>query len=110
MKTISIKMIAGCVLIAFFAINSFCQVPNNTVLTPTKLDKTQIPNEVSEPYYREYPKTNDENWYGYPNYDYGDYWYDNWYDNAPYPYAKDSVYYIIESSKDNAHYKAIYSK
>lgn len=110
MKTLSLKMIAGFVLIAFFAINSFSQVPNNTVLTPTILDKTQIPNEVSEPYYRENPKTNDEKWYGYPNYNYGDYWYDNWYENAPYPYDTNPVYYIIESSKDNAHYKAIYSK
>ena len=83
----SIKLIAGCVLIVFFAINSFGQAPDKTAKTPVKLEKKQIPKEVSEPYYREYPMTDYEYWYGYPSYNYGDYWYDNWYDNGPYTYS-----------------------
>jgi hypothetical protein len=106
----SIKLIAGFILIASFAINSFSQAPNKTVKSPTKLEKKQIPKEVSEPYYREYPMTNFENWFGYPVYEYGDYWYDNWYENTPYVYTEYPEYYIIESSKDNIPYKAIYSK
>ena len=65
---------------------------------------------VSEPYYQEYPMTSYENWYGYPVYEYGNYWFDNWYDNVPYSYVEYPEYYLIESSKDNIPYKAIYSK
>ena len=106
----SIKMFAGCVLIAFFAINSFGQALDKTATAPTKLDKKQIPKEVSEPYYKEYPISTYENWYGYPTYNIQSDWFDNWYENGPYIRTELPEYYIVEFNKENTPVKAIYTK
>jgi hypothetical protein len=78
--------------------------------TPVKLEKTKVPKEITEPYYKEYPGAVYENWYGYPAYDYRNDWYDNWYDYGPYSYIDYPEYYVVEFTKDNTPHKVIYSK
>jgi len=110
MKNSNIKIITGCVLIAFFSLTSSGQVTkktnNDASENPVKLEKNKVPKPVTESYYRDFPVTNYENWYGYPDYDYQNYWYDN----NPYSYTEFPEYYMIETTKDNIPYKAIYNK
>jgi hypothetical protein len=114
MKKSNVKIIAGCILFAFFAMTSFGQVTTKTnkeaLKKPVKLEKSKVPKPVTESYYREYPVTTYDNWYGYPAYNYQNDWYDNWFDYGPYSYTEFPEYYIVESTKDNTPYKAIYDK
>ena len=114
MKTISIKLIAGCVLLVFFAMASFGQATSKPAKegekAKAKVEKTKVPKEVTDTYYMEYPGAVYENWYGYPTYNYGDYWYDDWYDYGPYSYVDYPEYYVVEFTKDKIPQKAIYSK
>ena len=113
MKT-NIKIIAGCILFAFFATTSFGQVPKKntkeTLNKHVKLEKSKVPKPVTESYYREFPMKTYENWYGYPAYNYQNDWYDNWYDYYPNTYTEHPEYYIIETTKDNKPFKVIYDK
>ena len=114
MKKSNIKIIAGCILFAFFAMTSFGQVTTKTtkeaLKKPVKLEKSKVPKPVTESYYREYPVTTYDNWYGYPAYNYQNDWYDNWFDYGPYSYTEFPEYYMIESTKDNTPFKVIYDK
>ena len=114
MKKSNIKVVVGCILFAFFAMTSFGQFTTKTtkeaLKKPVKLEKSKVPKVVTESYYREYPVTPYENWYGYPVYNYQNDWYDNWFDYGPYSYTEYPEYYIVESTKDNIPYKTIYGK
>jgi hypothetical protein len=114
MKIKSLKLIAGCVLIAFFAISSFGQAPakasKDDGKKSVKVDKKKVPKEVNDVFIREYPVVDYYDWYGYPVYDYGDYWYDDWYDYGPYSYVNYPEYYVVEFTNDKTPHKAIYSK
>ena len=131
MKTLKIKTIAGFVLFVFFAMSTFGQTPTKTtkenmkkpvqkenmnktglkesMKKPVKIEKGNVPKEVTEIFYMEYPQDmNDEYWYGYPAYDYDNYWYDNWYD--PYVDTDSPEYYVVDFIMDNTPHKAVYSK
>lgn len=74
---------------------------------PAKIEKKQIPKVVTEPYYKEYPATLNENWYGYPTFINES----DWYGYNPYLYATEfPEYYIAEFTKENVPQKVIYSK
>jgi hypothetical protein len=115
MKT-NIKIIVGCILFAFFAMTTFGQVTTKTTKETlkkhVKLEKSKVPKRVIENYYKEYPVTSYDNWYGYPAYDYQSDWYDDWFDYNPYTntYTEHPEYYIIESTKDKTPFKVIYNK
>ncbi len=112
MKTKKIKIIAGFVVLVFFALSTFGQTPTKatkeSAKKPVKLEKSKVPKAVTETFYVEYPDILDDWWYGYPVYDYGDYWYDDWYD--PYVYTEYPDYYVVEYIQDNTPSKAVYSK
>jgi len=108
MKTIRIKMIAGCAFLMFFAMTSFGQ--DNDEGNAARIESDNVPQEVMDNYSSEYPETTDENWYGYPNYDYGNDWYDNWYENEPYSYNENPGYYVTKFNKDKTPYTVVYSK
>ena len=112
MKTLKIKTIAGFLLLVFFAMNSFGQTPTkvtkDNVKKPVKIEKAKVPKEVTETFFLEYPEQMNDFWYGYPAYDYGNYWYEDWYN--PYVDVEYPEYYVTEFNKDNVPHKAIYSK
>ena len=114
-------MIAGSVLVAFFAVNSFAQTSSTTTTTKTttstsgkeakkkreKLDKKKVPKEVTTVYLRDYPGVSDDSWYGYPTFDESAYWFG--YD----PFLYNNVnqeYYAVEFNQDGVAYAVIYSK
>jgi hypothetical protein len=107
MKTFVMKVIAV-VFFASFIFTASCQ----TVLTPVKdgvrhpdpLDKKDVPNIVIQNYYKDYPFSNIESWYAYP--DDGTPWYvysTNLAGGAP-------EYFLVEFTYDNTAYKVVYSR
>jgi len=118
MKTVKIKLIAGCVLFAIFAMNSFGQTTTkatkkvspattkDSIKRAEKIEKNKVPKEVTDVYIKEYPISSNERWYGYPEYDYNNYWYDD----PSNVYSEYPAYYVIESVTDNIPYKVVYSK
>ena len=108
MKKIITKVIAGSVLLTFFAVSSFGQTTAKAdAKKKVKIEKTKVPKAVTETFYVDYPVTAYESWYGYPTFDNDLYWYD--YD--PYFYSNDSPeYYVVDFTKDNTPYKAVYNK
>lgn len=114
MKRMSFKMIVACSLLAFFAINSYGQTPTKSSKGDekkvAKLEKSKVPKEITDIYFRDYPGITYFDWYGFPSYDYGPYWYDDWYDYGPYSYIDIPEYYVVEFNKDSTATKAIYSK
>jgi hypothetical protein len=112
MKTISSKkVIAGCILLVFFVMNSFSQTTTTATKKDekkhAKLDKTKVPKEVTDVYLHDYPVTSYESWSGYPTFDNNLYWYD--YD--PFLNSDEfSEYYVVDFTKDNTSHSAIYSK
>jgi len=112
MKKIITKVIAGSALLTFFAVSSFAQTTANATTKAdgkkkVKIEKTKVPKVVTETFYGDYPVTTYENWYGYPTFDNDLYWYD--YD--PFFYSNDyPEYYVVDFTKDNTPYKAVYSK
>ena len=113
MKLKDTKVIAGCALFAIFALNSFGQSSSSKegLQTTVKLEKNKVPKEVTEPFYREYPITTYENWYGLKAYDYKSDWFDNWYDYDTYRHHVETPqYYVVEFSNDKTKAKVIYSK
>jgi hypothetical protein len=114
MKPTSFKVIAGCVLFVFFAMNSFGQAPakvtKEDAKKPLKLEKSKVPKEVTDIYFTDYPGITYYDWYGFPYYNYGPDWYDDWYDYGPFVYTENPEYYVVEFAKDNTPTKTIYSK
>ena len=114
MKMKSIKLFAVIALIAFSAISSFGQAPAKTTKDDgkkaMKVDKKKVPKEVNDVFFMDYPGMTGYDWYGYPEYNYGDYWFDDWYDYGLYSYVNDPEYYVVEFNKDNTPVKAVYSK
>lgn len=75
----------------------------------TKLVKTKVPKDVTQLFYVDYPSANvyDDNWYGYPSFDYVN----DWYDYDPYLYANDDPdTYVIEFTMDSIPHRAVYTK
>ena len=85
-------------------------IPNEDGNKELKLEKDKVPKEVTESFYLEYPQTIHENWYGYPQYDYGNDWWDDWYDDNTYAYSDNPEYYVVDFFGDSTKQKAIYSK
>ncbi len=108
MKTIKIKMIAGCILLVFFALTSYSQEEDER--NATTIERDNVPQEVMDNYNMEYPEITDENWYGYPNYDYGNDWYNDWYNDGPYSYVEYPAYYVTKFYVDKIPYTIVYSK
>ena len=111
MKTISIKLIMGCIMAVSFAIHSFGQAAMKTVAEggrkPAKLEKSKVPKVITETYVVEYPVTAYESWYGYPVFSDESDWYA--YDTELYT-DQQPEYYIVEFSKDGTPYKVLYTK
>ncbi len=117
MKKIGIKMIAGCILLVFFAINSFGQTTTKTTKDGgkrvAKVEKTKVPKAVTDVWIGEYPGSTYDNWYGYPAYnDYLSNWYYDWdnYDYNPYVYTDYPEDYVVEYNLNSVPYKSVYSK
>ncbi len=111
MKKIITKVIAGSALLTFFAVSSFAQTASTTTKADgkkkVKIEKNKVPKVVTETFYVDYPVTTYESWYGYPTFDNDLYWYD--YD--PFFYSNDyPEYYVVDFTKDNTPYKAVYNK
>jgi hypothetical protein len=111
MKKINLQVIAVCILLTSFTMSSFGQTASKPmkehVKKKTKLEKNKVPKEVTEVFYIEYPATVDESWYGYPTIDEKVYWYDN--DSSL--YSDEYIeYYVVDFTKENTPYKAVYSK
>jgi hypothetical protein len=111
MKTKTIKVIAGCFLLLFVTLNTYAQKTIKTTeecgKKPTKIEKKKVPEIVTTTYFREYPVTTLENWYGYPEFDY----INDWYGYNPYLFEYEHPgYYVVEFTKDNIPHKVIYSK
>jgi hypothetical protein len=119
MKNLNIRIIAGCALMMFLAMNVFGQTATNSQIgTATtkgdgvgikaaKLDKTKVPKEVTDIYFKEYPNSTYDSWYGYPSFDNVSDWYD--YD----PYLSSNNYpenYVVEFTQNNIPYTVVYSK
>ena len=72
MNTKTIKMVAMCLMVLAATINSYAQTNVKTTEVcgkkPIKIEKKKIPKVVTEPYYKEYPATLNENWYGHPTF------------------------------------------
>jgi hypothetical protein len=109
MKTISIKVLIGCLLMVSFVIASFGQTTTktNSKTTSKKLDKANVPSQVTEMYVVEYPVTAYESWYGYPAFSTVTDWYG--YDSDFYT-TDAPEYYVVEFTKDGTPYKVIYTK
>ena len=73
----------------------------------SKMERNKVPQAVSEKFVSEYPLIVEEEWYGYPNYNFNDEWYD--YDGDLYEYDNPE-YYVVEFTKDNDKHHVIYSK
>jgi hypothetical protein len=117
MKTVSIKVIVGCMLILFFGTTSFSQTSVKKTKAAgkqvAKVDKAKVPKEVTDVWLEEYPVSTYADWYGYPIYgDNPNDWYYDWYDYDydPYLYTEYPEYYVVEFDKDKTPQKAVYSK
>lgn len=113
MKLKVAKIVAGCVLFAICALNSFGQSSSSKegIQASAKLEKNKVPKEVTDNFYREYPITTYENWYGLQEYDLKSDWFDNWYDYDTYRHHVDNPqYYVVEFNNDKTKAKVIYSK
>jgi len=113
MKTINIKMIAGCLLLASLALNSFGQTTTKAdkekKKKQSKVTKGKVPKEVIVVFYKDHPTITEEGWYVYPSYDSENNWWDDW-DESPYVSTLSPDYYEVEFTEDNTPTKAIYSK
>jgi len=113
MKTITIKVIAGCLLLASFTTNSFSQTTakgdKEKMRRQAKVEKNKVPKEVTIIFYKDYPTVTEEGWYVYPAYDSQINWWDNW-DDSPYVSTLSTDYYEVEFTEDKTPTKAIYSK
>ena len=110
MKTLSIKIIMGCIIIASFAISSFGQTTTKATKEnkkTTKIDKNKVPKVVTETYIVEYPAVASDSWYGYPMFNDETDWYA--YDTDLYT-DENPEYYVVEFSKDGTPYKVVYTK
>ena len=114
MGKISFKTILGCMLIAFLAmmiLSCNLKTPKEDVKMQSKLEKNEVPKEVTDAFSKDYPIISDEeNWYGYPSYGDKLNWYDNWFEYGPYSKTKYPEYYEVEFTKDSILNKAIYLK
>ena len=112
MKTLKIKAITGFAFMVLFATTSFGQATTKSakesMKKPVKIEKAKVPKEVTKSYFLEYPEQMDDFWYGYPAYDYGNYWYEDWYN--PYVDVEYPEYFVTEFTKDNVPHKVVYSK
>ena len=90
--------------------SSVTDTTNKDVKKDAKVDKTKVPKKVNDFFIQEFPNAVTDNWYGLPVYKYGNDWFDDWYDYAPYVYSKYPENYIVEFSLDNMPHKAIYTK
>ena len=111
MKTKTIKIVAGCLMALSTVFSSYAQttakITESSGKKPEKIVKTKVPAVVTETYYKEYPISNYENWYGYPAYDFAN----DWYGYNPYLFEYDNPeYYVVEFNKDKIPHKVIYSK
>jgi hypothetical protein len=106
MKTLGIKIIMGCILMASFALSAFAQTAKSTKKSKT-IEKSKVPTTVTETYIVEYPVTVYETWYGYPIFNDETDWYG--YDTDLYT-DEYPEYYVVEFTKDGTPYKVIYSK
>jgi hypothetical protein len=117
----SLALIAGTILVACNTSNknldsdrATASDTTSTIAAPvaktkTKLDKTQVPKEVTQLFYNDYPTAtvSDDRWYGYPTVDYAN----DWYDYDPDLYVNDSPdTYVVEFTNDSVPHKAVYSK
>jgi hypothetical protein len=109
-KRKGIRMIVGCLVLISFAINSFGQTTTATTKAATKkdakLDKAKVPKVVTDMYFNEYPVTTDENWYGYPAWNDGDYWYDYDPDLFTDGYGNN---YVVQFNQNSIPYTVFYS-
>jgi hypothetical protein len=111
MKTKTIKIVALCLMVLSATFSSYAQTTVKTTEScskkPAKIAKTKVPSVVTETYYKEYPVTTYENWYGYPEFDYEN----DWYGYNPYLFEYEHPeYYVVEFTKDKIPHRVIYSK
>jgi hypothetical protein len=122
MKITSVKMIAGCVLLAALSMDAMAQMtpnsnPSYTPSTPTPIqesgtmpdryDANKVPGQVTDQYRNDYPGVTNNSWYAYPAFsDETD-----WYGYNPYTAPGDNPeYYVSDFKKDNRSYRVIYDK
>jgi len=77
--------------------------------TKTKIDRTKVPKQVTDLFYADYPgaTVNDADWYGYPNFDYVN----DWYDYDPDLYLnQDPDAYLVQFTQDSIAQTALYTK
>jgi hypothetical protein len=110
MKTNLLKVVNACVFVFLMTASTFGQIHEKEVrhLTknPVKIEKVNVPIVVTETYFKEYPETTNEFWYGHPGYSAND-----WYGYYPYFYENEHpAYYIVEFTKGDNPYKAVYTR
>ena len=84
----------------------------DTAATPkrmAKMDKAKVPAPVTQVFSSDYPQASvaDQNWYGYPSFDYVN----DWYDYDPDLYTNDNPdAYVIEFNQDSTRHRVFYTK
>jgi hypothetical protein len=104
--------ITGFALLLCFAISSVGQDSTEAAKengkVQAKLEKNKVPKSVTDTYFKDYPKTTNESWYGYRKFGNEPFWYAF---DDPYLYSTEfPENYSVEFTKDTLLYKAIYSK
>ncbi len=116
MKTISLKTIAGCILLSAASLQAAAQTQAQAPMTPIeqggkkpiqKLTKGEVPKAVLDTFVYEYPAVVYYDWYGYPVLvEEAD-----WYVIDPETYTNDSPeYYVTEFVANGTPQKVMYNK
>jgi hypothetical protein len=113
MKTL--KRLTTCTVMVLIAMYAVAQDPK-TPLTPIgeegrlpdQLEKKNVPDIVTQNYYRDYPSATVESWYVYPEYTYMDG--TDWYVYSPSLVGGAPEYYLVEFTTDKTPHKVVYSK
>ena len=111
MKRINTKSITGSILLALISLSSYSQsyskINMDTSQLRTKIDKGQIPKEVTDAFSDQYPLATNGDWYCYPSSASAV----DWYSYDPnYLGVGDTYSYDIEFISDGTPYKAIYAR
>jgi len=114
MKDLTTKLIAIALLLVLFTVTAFSQAPTRAnaaeISKQAKTTKSELPKDVTDAFYKEYPITTEADWYRFPAYDYQNDWWDNWYEYNPIASPYSSDYYAAEFTKDETTHKVIYYK
>jgi hypothetical protein len=111
MSNASIKLPIGCLgllIIPLFLSGQSGSLPDSTTgKSVGKLDKSKVPEVVTEIFNKEYPVKRFVDWYGYPQFDNGSDWYE--YDPSYYSNHHPENY-VVEFTHNDTLDKVIYTK